>query len=49
MLAYSERFEQTARIQVDEMRPTYTYITDSALPDEIYTRYLDHQIQIIKE
>ena len=49
VLAYSERFEQTARIQVDEMRPTYTYITDSALPEEIYTRYLDHQIQIIKE
>lgn len=49
VLAYSERFESSALVKVDDMRREYTYITDSALPQDVYARYLDSQIHIIKE
>lgn len=49
ILAYSQRFEKGAKIKLDDVRPDFTYVTDSGLPDEIAQSFLDRQIMIIKE
>ena len=48
VLAYSDRFEQPARMKLGEVNPEYTYITDSHLKQEIAERYAEKKIQIKK-
>lgn len=47
VLADSSKFEKTALLKVDDMKPEYTYITDSQLSEEIKKIYLENQIHII--
>lgn len=47
VLADSSKFEKSALIKLDDMKKEYTYVTDSALADEIRELYKKRQINII--
>jgi len=49
VLAYSQRFETAESIKLDDVNPAYTYITDAALPTEIYNSYKERNLTVIKE
>lgn len=39
VIADSEKFEKSSFLKIDDMSKDYTYVTDSALPDEIFDPY----------
>lgn len=48
ILADSSKFEKKALLQLSPVDPSYTYITDSALSEEIKKLYAENGIQVIK-
>lgn len=44
VLADSNKFETSAHLKLCDTQPDFTYITDSELPDEIYSLYSNHNI-----
>ena len=46
ILADSSKFEKTALLKLDNMKPEYIYITDNSLQDEIVKLYKENDIQI---
>lgn len=44
VLADSSKFETSAALRICKMEPSYIYVTDSALPQEIRQRYEEHHI-----
>lgn len=47
ILADSSKFERKALYKVDDMRPEYTYITDSQLPEELVRLYEENGRNVI--
>lgn len=47
ILADSSKFEKTALLKVDDMKPEYTYITDGQLSEDLRRIYLENQLHII--
>ena len=48
ILADSSKFEKKALLQLSPTDPSYTYITDSALSEEVKKLYAENGIQVIK-
>lgn len=46
ILADSSKFEKTALLKLDDMKPEYIYITDAALPEEAVRLYRENGLQI---
>ena len=46
ILADSSKFEKTALLKLDDMKPEYIYITDGALPEEAVRLYRENGLQI---
>lgn len=46
ILADSSKFEKTALLKLDNMKPEYIYITDNSLQDEIVKLYKENDIEI---
>ena len=46
ILADSSKFEKTALLKLDNMKPEYIYITDNSLQDELVKLYKENDIQI---
>ena len=44
ILADSSKFEKTALLKLDNMKPEYIYITDNSLQDEIVKLYKENDI-----
>ncbi|MBO5070167.1 MAG: DeoR/GlpR transcriptional regulator [Roseburia sp.] len=49
ILADSSKFEQTALMKLDDMRTSYTYVTDHELPGNLKKLYRENNITIITE
>ena len=47
ILADSSKFEKTALLKVDDMKPEYTYITDSGLSEDLQKIYLENQLHVV--
>lgn len=47
ILADSSKFERRELLKLDEMRPTYTYITDSGLHPAIRAMYKEHGLRVL--
>ena len=47
--ADSSKYEKSALLKVSDMSPSYLYITDSNLPEEIKEIYRNNDINIITE
>ena len=47
-LADSSKFERIARLKITDLRPEYTLITDSSLPEEMLRFYQNSGISIMK-
>ena len=48
VLADSSKFEKKALLKVEEMKKTYTYVTDSDLPEELLQLYRENDRIIYK-
>ncbi|MBQ7794052.1 MAG: DeoR/GlpR transcriptional regulator [Clostridia bacterium] len=46
ILADSSKFERNALLKLDDMKDTYSYITDSDLPEELRSLYKENNIKI---
>ncbi len=49
ILADSSKFEKNALLKLDDMRPEYTYVTDSGLPGELRRLYEENGLRVITE
>ena len=47
-LADSSKFERIARLKITDLKPEYTLITDSSLPEEMLRFYQNSGISIMK-
>ena len=48
VLADSTKFGKKALLKLDDVRPDYTYVTDSALDDAEYKKYTEQHIKLYK-
>lgn len=49
ILADSSKYEKNGLLKLDDMKPEYTYITDSRLSPDLKKIYLENQINVITE